>query len=521
MHQKWLVGTAMMALLLGACGTRATDDRFDAMLHGESPGDPGPGEMVAGVDPVTSTSPDPGSQHDEASAPVATSPDSGDDGGRAVDGAARETGPTPSEQADGSERPAQDGEGGASDAGTSVEDNTASDIGVTESSIKVGNIVSISGPLGENAFGPSFFGANAYFTYLNQAKGGIHGRSVEFLTCDDAEDASRNLRCAQDLVESQEVFAFVSNNTRAYAAAEYVSDRGVPDIMGQPIGDEYLTYPTLYSILGSNYERDGVVGDDGQLYAGALAARFVREHFGGDTAAVFFFDIPISKTAGQAQAEGLRTQGYEVLEFEINPVVQNFEARVEQMRQAGVQVISDTIDINANRNLCRAMDNNDFHVLAKITTVQGIAREAADYSHPCRESLVGMTKAVPYTETSHEEVALFHDVMDRMYGGEFATTMHQWHWEGWLAARSFAQAMEEMGPAPTREGLMAHYEAQRDYTLGGLSAPIDWQPLPFGERDEFEDCLHFVQWNEGQGDFERIGPAPFCASVPFVPQAST
>ena len=73
------------------------------------------------------------------------------------------------------------------------------------------------------------------------------------------------LRCLRrlKLIEDDHVFAFAGNSIFDYAGAEAVSKAGVPDVGGQPIGNEYDQYQHLYSIYGSSTPRDGTVGWNG------------------------------------------------------------------------------------------------------------------------------------------------------------------------------------------------------------------------------------------------------------------
>src|SRR2546423_1373650 len=83
------------------------------------------------------------------------------------------------------------------------------------------------GALGPNVVSPSYYGASAFFQDLN-AKGGINGRKIKFVTCDDKEDPNLNLQCAQSLTESQKIFAFATNDTRVgNGSASYISSKSV------------------------------------------------------------------------------------------------------------------------------------------------------------------------------------------------------------------------------------------------------------------------------------------------------
>src|SRR5215471_9052077 len=76
------------------------------------------------------------------------------------------------------------------------------DTGVTDTEIKVGNIMPYSGP----ASAYSIYGRTeaAYFRKIN-AEGGINGRKINFISYDDAYSPPKAVEQARKLVESDEV----------------------------------------------------------------------------------------------------------------------------------------------------------------------------------------------------------------------------------------------------------------------------------------------------------------------------
>ncbi|GAA3003801.1 hypothetical protein GCM10010519_39800 [Streptomyces lactacystinicus] len=100
------------------------------------------------------------------------------------------------------------------------------------------------------------YGAQAFFQALND-RGGLHGRTVRLVTCDDGGSGVGNQDCMHRLIDREHVFAFVSGSVLDYAGAPYVSGKAVPDVGGQPIGTEYDGWPHLYGIYGSGAPRDG------------------------------------------------------------------------------------------------------------------------------------------------------------------------------------------------------------------------------------------------------------------------
>src|SRR5262249_36002283 len=141
----------------------------------------------------------------------------------------------------------------------------ASDVGVSAHQITVGVMASVNGPLGSETFSPPMYGARAYFASLN-ARGGVNGRTIRVVTCDDQASGSGNQRCVHSMIDDEHVFALAATSVLNYAGASYVNSEGVPDVGGEPIGTAYDQYPHLYSIAGSDEPRTGEsVGWNGKL----------------------------------------------------------------------------------------------------------------------------------------------------------------------------------------------------------------------------------------------------------------
>jgi branched-chain amino acid transport system substrate-binding protein len=77
------------------------------------------------------------------------------------------------------------------------------DRGVTDTAIKIGNIMPYSGPA--SAYGIIGKTMSAYFRMVND-DGGVNGRKIEFITYDDAYSPPKTVEQARRLVESDEVF---------------------------------------------------------------------------------------------------------------------------------------------------------------------------------------------------------------------------------------------------------------------------------------------------------------------------
>ncbi len=390
---------------------------------------------------------------------------------------------------------------------------------MTADQILVGNITTKGGPLGPNMFTPMVQGAKAYFAQLN-ARGGINGRQVKLVTCDDKADPDRDQQCAHDLIENQKVFALVANATRAYSAAKYVSDKGVPDVGGQPVGNEYFTYPSLFSVRGAEYPRNGKVGYKGKLYNGTAIFRYFAKNLGIKKAAVFYYNIPVSKAYGLYQAEGLRKEGYQVTEYEVNPALPSFDSYVADMQSKGVEAVFDAMDLTGNQNLCKSMQRNDFSVKAKVGIVSSWSRRVKDqFTDICKQSMYVWGETIPYNQNT-KEVQRFRQAMHDVYQGQLDTTLHEWHLEGWLAAKMFTDAVQRLGANVTRKGVvdwLNTFTPDHGYGGGGLIVPQAWTSIDYDNVTTVHECIAVGKWDMNKQDFFAVPQGyPVCYDDPLI-----
>ena len=101
--------------------------------------------------------------------------------------------------------------------------------GVTDTSIRVGHTNPYSGPL--SAYGAIGRGHGAYFDMIN-AQGGINGRTIEFVTLDDAYSPPKTVEQTRRLVEKEEVLLLfgMSGTPTNTAIHKYVNAKKVPHL---------------------------------------------------------------------------------------------------------------------------------------------------------------------------------------------------------------------------------------------------------------------------------------------------
>ncbi len=101
---------------------------------------------------------------------------------------------------------------------------TASAPGITEDTIKIGFITSLTG-VAASSFEGGDAGAQARVDLQND-QGGVNGRELELVTADDGDIG--NQVAAQNLVENEGVFAVVDLSAFAFQGAAYLQEQGVP-----------------------------------------------------------------------------------------------------------------------------------------------------------------------------------------------------------------------------------------------------------------------------------------------------
>ena len=103
------------------------------------------------------------------------------------------------------------------------------DVGVTSTSILLGNTIAQSGPAA--SYGTIANAENAYFTYIN-GKGGVNGRTITFKILDDAYTPANTVSLTKQLVEQDQVFAMFSGlGTQAQTSVrDYLNLKKVPQL---------------------------------------------------------------------------------------------------------------------------------------------------------------------------------------------------------------------------------------------------------------------------------------------------
>jgi ABC-type branched-subunit amino acid transport system substrate-binding protein len=168
--------------------------------------------------------------------------------------------------------------------------NTASDVGVSETSIKVGHIGILSGPVASVGDDISWAG-QAVLQATNDA-GGINGRKLDVKVRDDAWDGTKGINAAKDLVEREKIFAFCCTMTVATTdpLATYTDQVKVPNVAPDGWGEAQYGHPWAWPAGNSS------------TVEGYVMAEYAIKQQQAKTAAILYFDNP----SGRAYRDGYK-----------------------------------------------------------------------------------------------------------------------------------------------------------------------------------------------------------------------
>jgi ABC-type branched-subunit amino acid transport system substrate-binding protein len=446
----------LLAVALAGCGARVSDDQQRAAFAATGGGAPaGSAATSSGASPVG-----------EGGA-AAVEPGATDDGSG--------TSSTPTSTA-------------VTAPAASTARRTATDVGVTADSIRIGNVSTFSGPV-PGLFRGAVVGTQAAVAQRNSL-GGIHGRRIELDVRDDQFDSAQNRAITTDLLD--EVFAF-AGSFAVYddGGAEEVGRSGIPDV-SPALSGARRRLPNNYNVAPAE---DGGT----QLAPYTYYSRVFPNAL--DAVGTLWGDVPISRASQMANEAAGRSVGWRFVYSRGYAATEtDFTADVVRMRQLGVKLVF--LAGSEPKTLAR---------IAKAMRQQGFDVPIATMNIGYDASL--LTLAPDALEGSYTTMAW------AMFAGEDAErvpsvrVLNQWVQKvkpghaldlytllGWSSAQLLFRAMEAVGPNLTRAAVNEALRTGGSFDADQLLAPAD------PGRKAPPTCIVAVQLRRGR--YERVDTPP-------------
>jgi ABC-type branched-subunit amino acid transport system substrate-binding protein len=325
--------------------------------------------------------------------------------------------------------------------------------GVSAQRILVGQSTPLSGANAELG-GDIRNGALAYFKKVNDA-GGVHGRKLELVSLDDANQVPRAEANTKKLVEEDGVFALFgyASATLSRPALPIVEQHRVPFLAPFTGADPMRVFNKhVYNMRGSYAEELEKIVDH---FAPLGVTRFSIVHY----------DDVVGRENFTAVDRALKKRGLAAVS------VASFKDRAKPDIEAGVKEIAKGApDVIILTTLYKA--TADFVRLAQKS---GLSAQMASNSFPGAsplakelgkqgQGLIVATVVPPPSKRSLPVVQEYQAAIEKLLGRkDYSFTSL----ESYIGAKVMVEALKRTGPKPTREGFMRALDALKDYDVGG------------------------------------------------------
>ncbi|WP_334502502.1 ABC transporter substrate-binding protein [Bradyrhizobium sp. AZCC 1678] len=340
------------------------------------------------------------------------------------------------------------------------------DAGVTDTEIKIGNIMPYSGPA--SAYGLIGKAEAAYFKRLND-RGGINGRKINFISYDDAYSPPKAVEQARKLVESDEVLLiFSSMGTPSNSAIhKYINGRKVPQLFVASAATKWAdpkNFPWTMG-LAVNYQTEGRIFAKSILEQkpdAKIAILFQNDDFGKDLMRGFIDAL------GSKQSMIVARESYEVSE----PTI---DSQVVKLKHSDADVL---VNFSSPKFAAQAIKKvselgwRPLHIVTSVSSSVGAVIAAAGL-----DSLQGLISATFYKDTMDPQwkddpgMASYLEFLNRyMPEANRADTIVTL---GYLFAQAMEQVLKQCGNELTRENIMKQAASLRavksDVLLPGIT----------------------------------------------------
>ncbi|MFI6002757.1 ABC transporter substrate-binding protein [Streptomyces sp. NPDC051366] len=379
--------------------------------------------------------------------------------------------------------------------------------GVTDRSIKVGGIVSMTSASGYSKKDTDL-GAKARYMRAN-AEGGINGRTIEYLGAeDDGQDPAKNMAAARKLVQQDKVFAISPMSSVTFSGADFLEQEKVPT----------FGWGTLPSFCGPKY----IYGFNGCLVpspGGTLNQTWpegIAQILGGakgKSVAVIANDSDAGKFGIRTFQQGFASAGFKVAYAKASvpatAVPSDWSAYVKEILESNDGKAPDAVV-----SVMQTPNNIGLFTALKRSGYKGLLSDPTDYDpgllakDATKQALDGvhvLLQFEPFESTSPAMARFKADIKAASGGQEVPLSMHTL--TGYMSADLFVSIAQKAGKDLT----VTHFQnaAQSFSDTGTL---VGDRAEPEGQKDSF-GCGALVQLKNGA--YEVSVPFKCHAPIPF------
>jgi ABC-type branched-subunit amino acid transport system substrate-binding protein len=348
-------------------------------------------------------------------------------------------------------------------------DSSASDVGITKTSVKVGGTFPLTG-VAAPGYSDIPKGATAYFDYVN-AHGGVNGRKIKFIVKDDGYNPTTTSQVTNDLVLKDQVFAMMGalGTPTHSAVVNFLNSQHVPDLFVSSgsiqWGDDVKAKPDTFG-WQPDYESEG-----------KLIGRWVSQHMPNAKVGLFLQDDDLGRDSMKGVRQYLDKQIVSVQKYTSGNT--DVAPQIAALKQSGADLVLgfNTPAYTALSQLVALKIGYQpkwfySNIGSDPALVGALLKEFSKGAVKGASPLDGVmsTQYLPGVEnTDNKWVQLFSKVWDQ-YGKDGELSNFRIY--GMAEAYAFTQALEAAGKNPTREGIVSAVEKMGDSVAGPPLAPF-------------------------------------------------
>jgi len=344
------------------------------------------------------------------------------------------------------------------------------EVGVTDSTVKIGGVMLITGPIARYGTAAAD-GIALYCKYINEM-GGINGRKIDLIMEDDGYDPVRALAAAKKLIDRDKVFAFIttSGTPQTHQIVPLLGKENIPSLSSiipqMPVADP----PRTAFTFGMRYGHQMI-----------LATDYLMKDLGAKSPkmAILYQDDEYGKEVKWGAMLACKHYGLQMV-------------AEETYKRGAVDFSSQVL------NLKRA--NPDYVYLATVIRETPIVLKEAmklgwapvfiGNSSYCDESTIELASRdapevlkkmiqVHYLSRFFEEnpeMAQLKAAFKKIRPDIDTNKLLHYHILGWATGLVFCEGVKRAGKDPTREGLIKGWESMSNFNTGGIAGVISFGP---------------------------------------------
>jgi ABC-type branched-subunit amino acid transport system substrate-binding protein len=382
---------------------------------------------------------------------------------------------------------------GLSAAPASASTASGQNVGITSSSVTVGQIDDLTQPIA-GLFKAAQDGTQAYFNYVNST-GGVYGRKL-YLDTRDSGGTTSAVQTATNSIVSKD-FAMVGGFSLLDSAeGPTITATKMPDV----------AYPLAISLSNNLYVYNPSPGlsnvtPTGPYVWAAKAFPAQSKHvgilFGTSTATPLALETVIESAMKSAGLKITYRRGYDV-----NSTT-TFLSDVLRMKSSGVQMIFNE-EMPGFQAAILAQNSGQQHFTP--VHVEGTSAYINNMAKLAGSAANGMYVSLPTALYQGEDakavpaVATFDKYILKVDPKVFDSVEPLSGIYGWTSAVLFVQALKAAGPNPTRAGLLAQLNKVTSFNAGGLT------PTANPAKNIPSRCFLVAQFKNGA--WTRAAPSP-------------